>query len=171
MATATWIRDSLAKRGVDFEELHHDEVYTAQQMAQCEHVTGHRVAKVVVVMADGRPFEVVLPASRRLDLQRAKEFLRAGECRLATEQELSKHFIDCEVGAMPALRHWQGVDVLMDFSMKVHGDIVFHGGTHCDAVRMNFDDWFDMVSPRVGSFTDPIGSGPRRASFDDQADS
>lgn len=54
MATATWIRNRLAERGVDFEELHHDEVYTAQQMAQCEHVTGHRVAKVVVVMADGQ---------------------------------------------------------------------------------------------------------------------
>lgn len=170
MATATWIRDSLAERGVDFTELHHNEAYTAQQMAQREHVTGHRVAKVVGVMADGQPYELIVPASRRLDLQRVQEFLRCRECRLATELELSEHFGDCEVGAIPALRHWQGVDVLMDFSMKVHGDIVFQGGTHCDAVRMNFDDWFDIVQPRVGSFTDPIGCTPRRGMFDDAKD-
>lgn len=157
MATATWIKETLADNGVDFEELHHDEVYTAQQVAQCEHITGHRVAKVVIVMADGKPIEVVIPASRRLDLERVKDFLHARECRLATEQEMTEHFNDCELGAIPPLRHWQNVEVLMDFSMKVDGDIVFQGGTHCDAVRLNFNDWLRIVNPRIGSFTHPAG--------------
>lgn len=168
MATATWIRETLAGQGVDFQELHHDEAFTAQQMAQREHVTGHRVAKVVVVMADGKPIEVIIPASRRLDLPRVQELLRARDCRLATEDEMTQYFNDCELGAIPALRHWQNVDVLMDASMKVDGDIVFQGGTHRDAVRMRFDDWFRLVKPCVGSFTNAAGGVPRRDAFGDK---
>jgi len=149
MAIATWVRDELDQRGVPYEELHHDEAYTAQQVAQREHVSGHHVAKVVCIMADDRPVEVVLPASRRVVLDWVRELLGANRVRLATEDELRQWFSDCEVGAIPALRHWRGVDVLMDSYLQTSGDILILGGTHRDAVRMRFDDWFEMVGPRV----------------------
>src|SRR5262245_33818300 len=98
MATATWVRNELEQTGVPFEECHHPDAYTAQAVAQREHVTGHRVAKVVVAMADGRPVELILPASRRVQLDRVREVLGAREARLATEAELERHFTDCEVG-------------------------------------------------------------------------
>src|SRR5262245_28788873 len=144
MATATWVRNELAGKGIAFQELHHPEAYTAQQLAQHEHVSGHRVAKVVCVMADGRPFELVLPASRRVDLDRVRDLLSAREIRLATEQEIEQHFPDCEVGALPALRHWRGVEVLMDGHLCCGGDILLTAGTHTDAIRVRFDDWFEM---------------------------
>src|SRR3712207_1568386 len=112
MSTATWIRNELEQRGVAYEEVHHPEAYTAQQVAQCEHFSGHRVAKVVVVMADGRPVELILPASRRVNLDRVRQLLAAREVRLATEPEMERYFPDCETGAIPPLRHWQGVEVL-----------------------------------------------------------
>src|SRR5437667_12026780 len=107
---ATWIRDELQQRGVAFEERHHPEAYTAQAVAQREHVSGHRVAKVVIVIADGRPVELILPASRHVVLERVREVLGAESVRLATEAEMQQYFTDCEVGAIPALRHWQNVD-------------------------------------------------------------
>ena len=51
MATPFWIRKMLEARGIRYDELHHSEVYTAQELAQREHISGHRVAKVVVVVA------------------------------------------------------------------------------------------------------------------------
>jgi Ala-tRNA(Pro) deacylase len=153
MSTATWIKNELEQQGVSFEERHHPQVYTAQAVAQCEHVSGHRMAKVVVVMADGRPVELILPASRRVVLDWVREILGAREVRLATEHEMEQHFTDCEPGAIPALRHWAGVEVLMDRSLRVDGDILFQAGTHCDAIRMRFDDWFRLVNPRVEMFS------------------
>jgi Ala-tRNA(Pro) deacylase len=85
MATATWIRSELDQRGIPYEELHHLDAYTAQEMAQREHISGHRVAKVVGVMADGRPVELILPASRRVMLDRVRALLGADTARLATE--------------------------------------------------------------------------------------
>ncbi len=155
MATPIWIRKTLELYGVPFVELHHPEAYTAQRVAQQEHVSGHRVAKVVVVMADGRPVELILPASRHVNLERVRAVLHADDIRLATEAEMEKYFADCDVGAVPPLRHWQDVDVLMDRSLNVDGDIVMQAGTHADAIRMRFRDWYEMVNPQVASFSDP----------------
>jgi Ala-tRNA(Pro) deacylase len=163
MATATWVRNELEQRGIAFEELHHRDAYTSQMMAQQEHVSGHRVAKVVCVLADGRPVELVLPASRRVLLDWVRAILGAREVRLASEAELESCFTDCELGAIPALRHWRGVDVLMDGHLRVAGDIVIQAGTHCDAIRMRFDDWFALVNPRVEWFSEPEGGAPQRA--------
>src|SRR5205823_4893771 len=116
--------------------------------------SGHRVAKVVCVMADGQPIELVLPASRRANLNWVKRLLGANDLRLATEQELAQHFTDCEVGAIPALRHWRGVDVIMDGHLASDGDIFILGGTHRDAIRMKFEDWFRMVDPEVELLSD-----------------
>ena len=155
MATPLWIRKMLERRGIAFEELHHLEVYTAQEVAQREHVSGHRLAKVVVVMADGHPVELVLPASRHVNLDRLRTVIHAHELRLATEAELEKFFTDCEVGAIPPLRHWKDVAVLMDRSLNVEGDFLFQAGTHADAVRLNFRDWYEMVNPQVATFSEP----------------
>ncbi len=155
MATPTWIRKMLELRGIPFEELHHPDVYTAQEVAQREHVSGHRLARVVVAMVDGRPVELILPASRHVDLDRVRQVLGAGKARLATEAEMEKYFTDCEVGAVPALRHWKDLDVLMDRSLNVEGPMVFQAGTHADAIRLNFRDWYEMVHPQVATFSEP----------------
>ncbi len=155
MLTATWIEELLETEKVPYQECHHPEAFTAQQVAQREHMSGHRVAKTVIVMADDRPVELVLPASRRIRLDRVRELVGAADVRLASEVELARYFADCELGAIPPLRHWKDVEVLMDESMKVEGEILFQAATHRDAVRMNFADWFRLVQPRIGRFTDP----------------
>jgi Ala-tRNA(Pro) deacylase len=157
MASATWVRNELEQRGIAYEELHHPDAYTAQQLAEREHISGHRVAKVVCVVADGRPVELVLPASRRVQLDAVRELLRAGDVRLASEKELEQFFTDCELGAIPALRHWKGVDVIMDGHLRCAGDIYLLGGTHRDAIRIRFDDWFEMVNPQVELLSEPEG--------------
>lgn len=159
MATATWIKTLLDEQGVSYEERRHPEAFTAQQVAQREHVSGHRLAKVVALMADGQPVEAVLPASRRVELGRLATILGAREVRLASEDEIEEHFHGCEVGAIPALRHWPGMEVLMDAAMHRPGEIVFQAGTHRDAIAMQFDDWFRMVRPRVDTFTVPEAAG------------
>ncbi len=145
----------LTLRGVPFEELHHANAYTAQQLAQREHIPGRRVAKVVVVMADGRPVELVLPATRHADLDRVRTVLYANEVRLASENEMEDFFTGCEVGAVPPLRCWEGVDVLMDRSLQVEGDVLFQAATHADAIRVAFRDWYEMVHPQVATFAEP----------------
>src|SRR5437763_45727 len=81
----------------------------AQKLAQVEHISGHRVAKVVIAMADGLPVELILPATRRVCLEKLRKVLGAWDVRLASETEMEDFFPGCEVGAVPPLDHWPGV--------------------------------------------------------------
>jgi Ala-tRNA(Pro) deacylase len=155
MSTATWVQEELERWCIPYEEMHHPDAYTAQEMAQQEHVSGHRVAKVVCVMVNGWPMELVLPASRRVILEQVGLVLETDSVRLATEKETERYFTDCETGAIPALRHWKGVEVIMDGHLRVDGDIYILGGTHRDALRVPFDEWFAMVNPRVELLSEP----------------
>jgi Ala-tRNA(Pro) deacylase len=80
-------------------------------------------------------------------LERARTVPHAHKIRLASEKEMEDAFADCEVGAVPALRHWTNVDVLMDQSQKVEGEILFQAGTHAYAIRLRFRDWYEVVHP------------------------
>jgi Ala-tRNA(Pro) deacylase len=158
MATPFWVRKMLEQRGIPFMEVHHAPAYTAQQVARSEQISGNRVAKVVVVMANDRPVELVLPAARHVDLMRVRQLLGVRDVRLATEAEMERYFTDCEVGAVPPLRHWEGVPVLMDRTLNVEGEILFQAGTHEDAVRLNFRDWYELVNPQVETFSEPLAA-------------
>ncbi len=164
MITPLWIRKTLQLQHVSYEELYHPEANTAQELAHREHVSGHRVAKVVVVRADDRFLELVVPASRRVLLDRVRQMLGARDLRLATEEELENTFTGCEPGAIPALRHWPGIDVLMDAALDIDGDIVFQAGTHCNAIRLNFEDWYRAVRPQIGIFSEPTNPQTSRSS-------
>jgi hypothetical protein len=56
----------------------------------------------------------------------------------------------------------------MDTSMQVPGDIILQGGTHCDAVRMRFSDWFNLVQPRIASFSTVWSSLPRESDYEER---
>jgi Ala-tRNA(Pro) deacylase len=124
-------------------------------------MSGHRVAKVVVAMADARPIELVLPATRHVVPEKVAEALGAHDVRLASEDEVARYFKDCEIGAVPPLRHWKDIDVLMDEAMRVEGDIMFQAGTHDDALVVKFADWQRVVNPRVADFSIPAPVGKR----------
>ena len=112
------------------------------------------MAKVVAVIADGRPIEVVIPASRKVITKKLQSMIGTKDVRLASEAEMDRIFSDVDTGAIPALRHWKDVDVIMDESMRIDGEIVLQAGTHRDTVQLAFSDWYRLVQPKVGSFTE-----------------
>lgn len=153
MDSPGWIRRLLTRRRVPFLEIRHSQAFTARELARRGQISPHRVAKVVIVIADGRLVELVLPANRHIVFDSLRAALHVADVRLATESEIERYFADVEVGAVPPLRHWKDVDVVMDESLDVEGEILFQAGTHTDAVRLEFDDWFKTVRPRVKRFS------------------
>jgi Ala-tRNA(Pro) deacylase len=153
MSMPRWIPATLEQEHVSYQVRHHEPRYTAQEVAAAEHVSGHRLAKAVVVKADQELVVVVLPASQRLDLEAVRQKLGCNHCRMATEQEIAERFSDCEVGAIPPLRHWEGVKILADLGiMGMHGPLVFQAGTHEDAIEIASDDWKRITQPEGGRF-------------------
>ena len=101
-------------------------------------------------MADGRPILVVLPASSRVDLAAMRSLAGAREVRLATEQEFSGLYPECETGAMAPLGPLYNQPVYVDDSLAEDPEIVFQAGTHVDAIRIRFVDFVKPVHPVPG---------------------
>lgn len=149
------LRSHLDSLGVQYATLHHDPIYTSQRLAQEEHVSGKKVVKPVLVQADGAFVLCALPASYYIDLERLSRELGASEAHLAPEEELSKVFEDCELGAEPPMGWMFGVPTVMDDSLCRQDEVVFQAGTHEEAIRMSLRDFMNVVRPKVAHFAIP----------------
>lgn len=143
------IEGYLREKGVRFEIHHHPLAYTAQRVAQSEHLPGRMVSKVVAAFADERMVLLAVPAPSYVDLAKATLALKAKEIRLATEDEVTVVFSDCDVGAMSPLGHLYNVPVYLDSALSEQERIVFNAGTHTDTISMTLEDYVRVANPVV----------------------
>ena len=152
----TNLQSYLDDMGVNYRVSHHPTAYTAQMLAEAEHVPGRKVIKPVVVQADGHFVMCALPACFRVDLGELKEQLQASEVKLADEQKLSELFPGCEVGAAPPIGRLYGMTTLMDESLIADDRVTFQAGTHEDAVTMSLMEYRRVAQPEIAHFGRPV---------------
>jgi len=141
----------LNRSKVPYEVVHHPEAFTAQELAAIEHVRGRSHAKVVMLKADKEVVMSVLPADRRVDLEKVEK-ATGRKTALATEAEFRALFPDCAVGTMPPIGELYGVTAYLDTSLTDAEGIVFEAGTHSDAIKMRYADYARVTKPTVADF-------------------
>lgn len=144
----------LSGRGITYERLTHPPVLTAQELAAVLHVTGHRVAKSVLLEAESERYMAVLPACERIDERRVADVLQARSIRLLTEGEFAQLFPDCELGAEPPFGKLYDLPVILDESLADRSEsITFRAGSHTEAIRMRYIDYERIERPIVAGIT------------------
>jgi len=143
----TRLKTLLSRAGVPHIDLPHPMEYTAQKTAEETHTPGGMFAKTVVIRTDGRFALVVLPADRRLDLEKVRRALDATSVGMADEKEMAALFPDAEVGAEPPLGALYGMPVLVSKALSLQESITFNAGTHRDAIRMRYSDFAKLANP------------------------
>ncbi len=149
------VRTRLDREHVHYEVLPHSRAFRALHVARTLHVPEQQMAKVVIVKVNHRFVTTVLPAKWCVDLHALRKMFGTHHVRLATEEELSRLFPDCEIGAMPPLGTLYGLPVYVDRSLTGDGQIVFEGGTHSEAISMRYWDFAALVFPTVVEFHRP----------------
>ena len=147
------IPEFLDRNGVSFKVMTHYKTYEAQRMAQAVHVSGHHVAKTVLLRV-GESNEyvvVVLPATRNIDFEEARRVFGEEQVELATEREISIHCADCDVGALPPFGSQYNMRTVVDQSLTEDEDIVFEGNSHSEAIKMKYADFARLEKPEVVS--------------------
>jgi Ala-tRNA(Pro) deacylase len=142
----------LRKHQVPYQLQHHAQAFSAQKIAEREHIPGKMVAKTVIVMVDSQLIELVLPASSQVDLNKLQTYLGARDIRLAHESEFANVFPDCEVGAMPPFGNHYGIAVYMEKRLTEEETMVFPVGTHTDTMSLKYADFERLVQPKVIEF-------------------
>ncbi len=139
----------LHENDVGYELEHHPVAYTARGVAASEHVPARRVAKTVIVVADGELAMVVLPASDDVNVSDLPRALGAQHVRLADESEFGPAFPDCNVGAMPPFGNLYGMPVYLDTTLLDYETMRFEAGTYTDAMCVKVADYLRLVKPKV----------------------
>jgi Ala-tRNA(Pro) deacylase len=149
------VQEFLTQQRVPFQVISHNPTFDAQHLAHEVHVSGHEVAKTVLLRAHGGKdfFVAVLPASRRIDLAKAKQVLGSDDVELASEPEIKQRCSDCEVGALPPFGTSYGMRTYVDAKLAEDEDIVFEGNRHDEAIKMKYDDFANIEKPEVAEFT------------------
>ena len=152
------IDDLLAERSVAFESLPHPPAFTAQKLAKYLHVSGHEVAKSVLLSGPAGYLLAVLPATHQIDTEALTQEL-GGPVRLASDREMAEVFRDCEWGVAPPFGALYGLPTLLDESIPAEAHMVFETHTHVQAIRLRCRDFERLERPRRLRFARPASPG------------
>ena len=151
MSISIRLKGFLDENQIPYTVLTHATAHTAQGAAATMQISGKELAKTVVLWTGEEMILAVLPAPNHVRFEKlAAEVGKS--VRLATEQEFSSLFPDCELGAMPPFGSLYNLAVYVDESLAADEAIVFNAGTHRDAIRMRYDDFVRLTKPRVCLF-------------------
>lgn len=153
MSIAPRLRHYLDRCGVDYEVLPHLHTDSSLQTARAARVCPEKLAKAVLLEDEGGYVMAIMPACRRIDLERLRACL-GREVELATEPELRTVFGDCERGALPAVGSAYRVPSIYDEALSGLSDVYFEAGDHEDVVHMDGAAFEELLSGSAhGRFT------------------
>ena len=146
---ATKLKTFLDSKSVKYVSIMHSKAYTASEVAAQTHIPGREMAKTIMVSADGAMVMVVLPAPAFISMDTLKYVFDAEDVHLATEQEFTYLFPDCEVGAMPPFGNLYDLDTYVDATLAEDEEIAFNACTHTEIIKMDYIDYHQLVNPVV----------------------
>jgi Ala-tRNA(Pro) deacylase len=156
------VTEYLEQQGSAFEVLPHRQAYTSVDEARALGIDADEVLKPLAMRTGSDYALMVIPASRRLDLQLARTALADNQARLATEDELGRDFAGYQLGALPPLGALVGVKVYVDPEVLGHDTVAFAAGTQTESIKMRTQELFG--GQRATAV--PLVKRPERASDD-----
>jgi Ala-tRNA(Pro) deacylase len=136
------LTEYLEQQGSAFEVLPHRQAYTSVDEAQALGIDAGEVLKPLAMRTGSGYALVVIPASRRLDLQLARAALADNQARLATEDELGRDFAGYQLGALPPLSALLGAKVYVDPEILGHDTVAFAAGSQTESIKMRTEELF-----------------------------
>ena len=140
----------LDEYGVGYELIEHPEAFTALDEARAARRPLEQAAKTVLLCDRGSYRIALIPALRRLDLDRARRLLGASKhLRLATEAEMQADFPALEVGALPPFGPLLAAPEIVDSRLLQHERILCSAGDHRHLLALDPNDLIRATDPVI----------------------
>lgn len=124
----------LRERGISFEVAPHPSAFTAKAEARALGLPADYVLKVVLLRLQDHFAMVVVPASRKIDMNLLMDVISDPQARLATEDEIEAKFPGFELGAIPPLPDLLGVRAYVDPAVFDHEEVAFADGKQTGSI-------------------------------------
>lgn len=155
MTIAKKLQDYIDGQGIAYDTVPHHRTSTSSQSAQAAHIPGSRLAKSVVIHHETGYVLAVVPSTHRIELSTLQDVMNR-RLGLASEEEVSSLFADCDTGAVPPVGPAYDVPVILDESLDNASDVYFEGGDHRTLVHTSGPDFRNLMKDaRVARFSHP----------------
>jgi len=147
MAISKSLQTYLKEHDVKYRTVHHARTGSSMESAEQAHVPGGALAKGVVTRDGDDYLMLVLPSDYHVDLDALSG--RLGKTlTMATEEELSARFPDCERGAVPPLGYVYGIRTLWDPSSTLGEDetVYFEAGDHENLIQVSGVQFHELMA-------------------------
>lgn len=138
MGIAMTLQQYLDDNRVAYDVTRHKKTSCSSKMAEASHVPGDSLAKGVVLKWDDAYILAVIPSTRHVEMDKIADIVE-GQVTLASEQEASLLFPDCEEGAVPVIGVAYGLATIVDERLDDCESIYFEGGDHRSLVHVTGD--------------------------------
>ena len=156
MPIARRLERFMKERGVTYDVVLHRPTPSSSKTAEATHISGHNLAKAVVLKDQDGYAVAVLPASRHVRLNALQEWLNRNFA-LASEEEIGEIFVDCDLGAVPAVGDAYGLDVLVDNALSDAEDVYIEGGDHKSLLHLTAKEFEHLMEhAEHGSFSSTV---------------
>lgn len=144
MAISNTVSNHLNRKSVEYQVIHHQPSYRSLESSRLANIDAKKVAKAVLLKDYSGYKLAVLPADRDIDIHSIRDEFGIN-LKMASEQELTQCFPDCEIGAVPAVGECYGITTIVDKSLQSLHDLYFEGGDHEDLVHVTEVDFERLV--------------------------
>ena len=146
------IKKLLDNNQVQYKVMEHAPVRTSEEAARVRGISLKSGAKSMIVRSEGKFYDFILSAEKRLDWNKIKVILNSKSAGLATPEEVLK-ITDCEIGSVPPFGNVVNLKVYCDPSLLDSKTIDFNAGLLTVSINMELKDWLDVVKPEVVGFS------------------
>lgn len=148
MPIPTKIKSYLDKQNIDYEEIAHKTVYTAYDAAQTLKKELKDIAKNLIVKADNTYALVIVPADKRLDLNKIKKALKAKKVSIPNEKVIVR-VLKIKPGAVSSFGKLHKLEMLVDKAMVGTKKAIFSTGSVTDSVLIKVKDFIQMEEAKM----------------------
>jgi len=131
----TLVRE-LARHGISYDIVHHHHSDSSLNVAHSAHIPAHKMVKPVVLEDDKGYVMALIPANQHVKIRELNMQLNR-EMGLATEDEISHLFYDCELGAIPPIGQAYGMETVVDEDLDACEDVYIEAGNHTDLLHLS----------------------------------
>lgn len=138
----------LDKHQVEYKEIVHKTVYTAYDAAQTLKKELKEVAKNLLVQADRTFALVIVPADKKIDLEKIRKALGAKKVSIPNEKIMLK-VLKIKPGVVSSFGRLHKVETLIDRAMLKTQKVVFSTGSATNSVLMKVKDFVTMEEAKL----------------------
>ncbi len=144
MTIAQTVSRHLDGKHIEYQVVHHRHSGSSLESARSAHINSQEIAKGVLLKDDAGYVLAVVPASRELDLKEAEQEL-GRRLFLAKEKELNDVFMDCSIGAVPAIGPAYGLLTIVDTQLRTLDNIYFESGDHEELIHVSESEFENLM--------------------------